>query len=330
LRKGEIDDVVGVKASGNRDMLFIYDVFYPDAVVHEKVKFDEDVNVAFLSDLHCGSKRHLEKSFGKFLEWLNGEDEEAKKVKYVFFLGDNADGVGVFPGQENELKLKNMEEQYEQIASYLKKIPKRVTIFMCPGQHDATRVPEPQPIISRKYAPQLYEIENLVLVTNPTMVKLYEKDKEFKILMYHGAIIHSLIGEIQELREMKAHRCPAKVVKHMLKRRYLAPSHSVTSTYAGRVPNMERDPFVINEIPDVLCTGEVHRLDVENYNGILIVTGSCWQAQTPFEEKVGNLTDPCKVPVLSLKTMGLIWRATRSRGQGLLCLTRSWVLKQRF
>ena len=71
------------------------------------------------------------------------------------------------------------------------------------------------------------------------------------------------------------------------------------------VPNSKRDPLVISEVPDVLCTGEVHRLDVENYNGILIITGSCWQAQTAFEEKVGNIPDPGKVPVLNLKTREL-------------------------
>jgi len=297
----QLDDVVGVKASGNRDMLFIYDIFYPEAFVHEKVKFDEDVSVIFLSDLHCGSNRHLERSFCRFLDWLNSEDEEARKVKYIFFSGDNVDGVGIFPGQENLLELKSMEEQYEQVASYLRKIPKRVTVFMCPGQHDATRVAEPQPIVSKKYASCLYDIENLVLVTNPTMIKLLEGDKELKILMYHGASIHSLINEIKELREMKAHACPAKAVRHMLKRRHLAPSHSMVNY----IPNAEGDPLIISEVPDVLCTGEVHRLDVENYNGILIITGSCWQAQTPFEEKVGNLTDPGKVPVLNLKTRAL-------------------------
>ena len=71
------------------------------------------------------------------------------------------------------------------------------------------------------------------------------------------------------------------------------------------IPSSERDPLVISEIPDVLCTGEVHRLDIENYNGILIITGSCWQGQTPFEERVGNIPDPAKVPVLNLKTREL-------------------------
>jgi len=84
----------------------------------------------------------------------------------------------------------------------------------------------------------------------------------------------------------------------MLKRRHLAPTHS-SVVY---VPNAERDFLFIDESPDVLCTGEVHRLDIERYNGSLIITGSCWQAQTDFEEKVGNIPDPCKVPIFNLKT----------------------------
>ena len=38
---------------------------------------------------------------------------------------------------------------------------------------------------------------------------------------------------------------------------------------------------------------------------MLVITGSCWQAQTQFEEKVGNIPDTCKVPVLNLKTREL-------------------------
>ena len=251
----QLDDVVGVKANGNRDLLFAHDIFYPDSYLQEKTKFDEEHYAAFLSDVHCGSDRHLGKSFGL-------------------------------------------------LVSYLRKIPSHITIFMCPGQHDATRVAEPQPVINKKYAPGLYELENLVLVTNPAMVKLLENGKEFKILMYHGASIHTFINEIKELREMKTHSSPAKAVKHMLKRRHLAPMYGV-SPQVVYVPNAESDPLVISEVPDVLITGEVHRADIENYNGVLIVTGSCWQSQTLFEEKVGNVPVPGKVPVLNLKTREL-------------------------
>lgn len=304
FKKGEelqLDDVVGIRASGNRDLLFIYDIFYPDALLPQRTRFDEEVCIAFLSDMHTGSKMHLQSNVEKFIEWINGDDETAKKIKYVFFVGDNVDGVGIFPGQEESLQLKSMKEQYGLLASYLNRIPKRITMFMCPGQHDASRVAEPQPIIDKNYAGALHDINNLILVTNPATVKIFEREKEFQVLMYHGASIHSFINGIPELREMKAHKTPAKAVKHMLKRRHLAPMHSAV-TY---IPNAERDPLVITEVPDILATGEVHRLDIENYNGTMIITGSCWQSQTPFEEKVGNVPDPCKVPIFNLKTREL-------------------------
>ena len=297
----QLDDIVAVKASGNRDLLFMHEIIFPDAHIPEKVKFENETCLAFLSDVHAGSKMHLAKSFEKFIAWINSEDEIARKIKYLFFVGDNIDGVGIFPGQEDVIQLKSTREQYEMLASYLRRIPKRIITFMCPGQHDASRIAEPQPAPNKKYAAALYGIDNLILVTNPCLVKILEGQKEFKVLMYHGASVHSFINEIPELREGKAHQTPAKAVKQMLKRRHLAPSHS----FVVYVPNAERDSLVISEVPDLLVTGEVHRLDIENYNGILIITGSCWQSQTPYEEKVGNMPDPCKVPVLNLKTREL-------------------------
>lgn len=299
----QMDDVVAVRASGNKDIIFIYDIIFPDAF-REKVSLDEDYCIAFVSDIHAGSAKHLGKEFDNFIKWINEDSELAKKLKYIFFVGDNVDGVGVFPGQENLLAIKNLKEQYTLLASYLKRIPERITMFMCPGQHDSVRVPEPQPVIDSFYGVALYEIPNLVLVSNPSMIKLIEKNKEFKILMYHGASIHTFINEIAELRILKAHTCPAKAVKHMLKRRHLAPMHGVSNSIVY-VPNSKKDPLVIDEVPDVFCTGEVHRLDVESYNGVLIITGSCWQSQTDFEEKVGNIPDPCKVPILNVKTREL-------------------------
>ena len=297
----QLDDIVAVRCSGNNELLFAHEIIYPDAFIDNKVMFDEDFSIAFVSDVHAGSKKHLREEFRRFVDWLNSDDETARKIKYIFFVGDNVDGVGVFPGQEGLLELTSLRDQYELLGSYLKKVPERITMFMCPGQHDSVRVPEPQPVIDKYYGEALYSIPNLVLVSNPSMVKLYEGDKEFKILMYHGASIHSLINNISELRLMKAHRTPAKAVKHMLKRRHLAPQHS----QVVYVPNAEKDPLVISEVPDVFCTGEVHRLDIERHNGVLIITGSCWQAQTDFEEKVGNVPDPCKVPILNLKSSEL-------------------------
>jgi DNA polymerase II small subunit len=117
--------------------------------------------------------------------------------------------------------------------------------------------------------------------------------------MYHGAgVIPYVINEIEELRVSNAQSTPAKAMKHLLLRRHLAPSHG-GFVY---IPNKDSDPMLIKEVPDILTTGDLHRSDIDKYNGVLIIANSCWQTQTAFEEKVGNQPDLCKVPVLNLKT----------------------------
>lgn len=300
-----LDDVIGVRCSGTRDFLYANDVYYPDIFLKEKNRADEEVYAIFTSDIHVGSKNFLEKNFNRFIEWVRGEDcneeqkEFFKKIKYMFVVGDSIDGVGVYPGQEKELKIKDIRIQYEELANFYKKIPNHIKIIQCAGQHDAVRVAEPQPPIGEDFGGALFKIRNLYLVSNPSLVEIESKNgKGIKVLMYHGASMHNFVNEIEELRLSNAHTTPAKIVKHLLLRRHLSPSHG-SSTY---IPNAIEDSMLIKEIPDIVATGDLHRPDVDKYNGILIVSSSCWQSMTAFEEKVGNKPDPCKVPILNLKT----------------------------
>jgi DNA polymerase II small subunit len=120
-----------------------------------------------------------------------------------------------------------------------------------------------------------------------------------KVLMYHGAsIFRGWIDEIEELRVGQAYMNPTKAIKFMLRHRHLSPTHSA-NVY---VPGETEDAMVIKEIPDIVATGDLHKSDVDMYNNILLICGSCWQSITPFEEKVGNHPDPCKVPMFNLKT----------------------------
>jgi len=57
-----------------------------------------------------------------------------------------------------------------------------------------------------------------------------------------------------------------------------------------------------HKIPDIIATGDQHRAEVSVFNNILMIASSCWVPMTPFEEKVGNVPDPCKVPLFNLKT----------------------------
>lgn len=299
-----LDDIVGIKGNGNGELFFASDIIYPDMFIHDKVHLDKDDYALFTSDIHVGSSMFLRNNFEKLIKWINGDlgdeiqKETARKVKYLFIVGDTIDGVGVYPGQERLLEIKDIRDQYKELARYLAMIREDITIFMIPGQHDSVRVAEPQPPIGADYAEPVHQLKNVVLLGNPSMVEITNNAKKgIKILMYHGASMNSFISEIEELRIIKAHNNPAKVVKYLLKRRHLAPTHS-SVVY---IPS-DRDSLVIREIPDIIVTGDQHRSSIDVYNGVQIITSSCWQSTTPFEEKVGNLPDPCKVPLMNLKT----------------------------
>jgi DNA polymerase II small subunit len=299
------DDIVGLRCSGGKEMAFVNDIIFPEAHINEKKKLEEESYALFISDIHLGSIRFLEKNFLRFLNWLNGDcsDEQRKKIEkigYIFITGDNVDGVGVYPGQEEMLSIKNVKDQYAKLAEYLKKIPKHIKIFLCAGQHDAVRLPEPQPPIDEEFGGEITKIDNLYLVSNPASIEIgCAKNKMgINVLVYHGASMHGWIDELESLRLEKANHNPSKIIKHILKHRHLSPIHSA-NVY---IPSEKEDALIIKTVPDIIVTGDMHRTDVDMYNNILIICGSCWQSITPFEEKVGNIPDPCKIPMLNLKT----------------------------
>ena len=307
-----LDDIIGFKCSGSKDFLFVNDLFYPDCYLKDRKRTNEEIYALFISDIHVGSRNFLEKNFERFIGWLNGSNANEKqkeylnKIKYMFVVGDTIDGVGVYPEQEKDIIIKDIGKQYDKLSEFYKKIPKKISIIQCAGQHDAVRVAEPQPPVGEDFGKSLHEIENLYLVSNPAFIEIEagqcisgnnKISEGIRVLMYHGASMHNIINEIEELRLTNAHSTPVKVIKHILLRRHLAPSHGLTNY----IPSKE-DPMLIKEIPDIVTTGDLHRTDIGDYNKVLIISNSCWQAMTAFEEKMGNVPDPCKVPILNLKT----------------------------
>ncbi|MEM4181845.1 MAG: metallophosphoesterase [Candidatus Pacearchaeota archaeon] len=290
-----LDDVVAFSVISKGDIFFAKEIFFPDCFLEEKKKSSKEEIVAFISDLHVGSTMFLEKNFRKFLEWVNSNDSFSSKLKYIFIIGDCVDGTAVYPDQERFLLIKDMYKQYDFLADLLESIRKDIKIIVCPGQHDAVWVGEPQPQIPKDWARRIYEMGNVFLVSNPCLVEI---GGIFKVLMYHGAGMHGIIESIDEIRTNFGHRSPARVVKEMLRRRLLCPPHG---SY-DYIPSSKKDYHLIEEIPDIVCTGDQHRPEVSYYNNILIVSSSCWQSKTPFEEKVGHEPDPCKVPLFNLKT----------------------------
>tara|TARA_Y100000310_G_scaffold159627_1_gene159321 strand:+ start:73953 stop:75383 length:1431 start_codon:yes stop_codon:yes gene_type:complete len=301
-----LDGVIGVKGTISNNFLIVNNLFFPEIPINNELKqIDEEVYSAFISDIHIGSSDFLEKKFDKFINWLNGdqgtleEKEFVKKIKYLFIVGDLVDGVDIYPDHFLDLNIKNIKEQYELLAYHLRKIRKDISLIICPGNHDAVMLNEPQPFISKEIAPSLYELENAYLVSNPSVVNINSSEnfEGFNVLLYHGASMHYFISNVDSLRELNARDNPGVVGKFLLKKRHLAPTQKST-VY---VPCGDIDPLLIEKVPDFFVMGEMHRSDIVTYKNTTIINCSCWQSKTSYQEKTGNNPDPGKVIVASLK-----------------------------
>lgn len=300
-----LDEVIAINCSGSRDIVFANDIIFPEAVLKERKKYDKEEYAIFTADLHIGSNKFLEENFLKFVKWLNGElgnekqIEIAKKIKYLFVVGDLVDGVGIYPNQESELVIKDIYEQYEKAAELFSKIRKDIIIIMCPGNHDAVRIVEPQPRFDSEIAEKLYELPNVMILTNPCVVNIASSKNfsGYNIFMYHGASFDEYGNDVEILRLNQAFKRPELILHFLLNKRHVAPTHASTRYFP-----CEKDSLVIRTVPDIFVSAHIHKSSISHYNNIVVISCSCWQSKTPYQEKFGHEPDPCKVPIFDLKT----------------------------
>ncbi len=300
-----LDGVIGFKGNGNKEIFFANEIYFPEAALSERKKSPIEENALFISDVHAGSKLFLEKNFLKFVDYLNGripgtDKDEIDKIKYLFIVGDLIAGVGVYPNQEKDLEIKDIEGQYAKAAELFGKIRKDIKLIILPGNHDCVRLMEPQPILDEKYAWPLFDLKNAVFTSNPSMVNIGStKDfSGFDVLTYHGFSYYYYGNTIQKLISQNAIvESPDKIMAYLLQNRHLAPTHASIQYYPA-----EKDPLLIRKVPDIFVSGHTHKGAASYYNNILVLSSTCWEHLTAFQEKVGNKPDFCKVPMFNLKT----------------------------
>jgi DNA polymerase II small subunit len=301
------DEVIGVVGVNGENIIFANNVLWPEVPSNKILKKSDDETYAvFLSDLHIGSNTFLEENLNKFISWMKGEvgsetqRNMAKKIKYIFIVGDLVDGCGIYPGQEEELIIKDIFGQYEECAKFLSKIPSHINIIISPGNHDALRIAEPQPVLYKDYAKSLWELPNVHMVSNPSLVNIHSSPEfsGFDVLLYHGYSFDYYVANVEGIRQNGGYDRADLIMKFLLKRRHLAPTH--TSTLY--IPDVNKDPLVINKIPDFFVTGHIHKTSVTNHKNTTLICGSCWQSITSFQEKVGHHPEPCRVPIVNLNT----------------------------
>ncbi|MEE0901798.1 MAG: DNA-directed DNA polymerase II small subunit [Methanobrevibacter sp.] len=286
------DEVVGVIANKSNDRGFAFgqQIIKPGVLrVPEK---EMDFGVVFLSDVHIGSLTFLEDAFSRFIDWINceyGTEEQrrvAEDVKYLIIGGDIVDGIGVYPNQDKELAIKDITQQYNEAARFLGNIRSDIKIIIAPGNHDASRVAEPQPAVPEEYAKALYELDNVEFISNPGMVSL----DGIKVLIYHGRSFDDLVMAVKEFTYEKSDL----LMEELLQKRHLAPIYGERTPLASEL----EDYLVIDEVPDIFHTGHIHVNSYNKFNGIHLINSGTFQTQTSFQ-KIHNIEPtPAEVPVI--------------------------------
>ena len=284
------DEVVGVIANKDNDFIIANQLLFPDIVRIEEKKMD--FGVVFLSDVHIGSLTFLEDAFKKFIDWINcdfGNEEQrkvAEDIKYLIVAGDIVDGIGVYPNQDKELSIKDIRLQYDEAARFLGNIRSDIKIIIAPGNHDASRLAEPQPAVPEEYAKSLYELDNVEFVSNPAVVSL----DGINVLIYHGESFNELPMAIKGL----SYEHNEQMMKELLRKRHLAPIYGERTPLASEL----EDYLVIENVPDIFHTGHIHINAYDKYKGIHMINSGTFQTQTEYQ-KIKNIEPtPAQVPVI--------------------------------
>jgi len=286
------DEVIAIRGRISGPFVIANEILWPDVPMKIQKEVDEDIAIAFVSDMHIGSKQFMEKNFMKLLDWMNGNidsknKELAGKVKYVVFCGDIVDGIGVYPNQEKDLAIPDMYGQYKLAFDFIEQIPDYVSVFVLPGNHDVVQRAEPQQKLPKEIIGE-FSKRNIRFLGNPISLSLHD----VSVLAYHGCGLDSIINTIPNT----SYANPEMAMVELLKRRHLSPIY-------GRnviVPSRE-DNLTIDRVPDILNIGHVHKNGIANYHGVYLVNSGTWQAKTDYQVKLGHIPSPCLLPVYEAK-----------------------------
>jgi DNA polymerase II small subunit len=263
--------------------------------MHKVKRANESVCIAFISDVHVGSKYFREDLFEKFTQWLNLEygniasREIASKIKYLVITGDLVEGIGVFPNQIEDLTIYDQVSQYEEAAKLLSKLPNHLEIFIIPGNHDAVRRSLPQPYIPERFAPSLFKDKRVHLLTNPCTINFHG----IEVFAFHGNALTDILSSTPGHDFSK----PVKALELLVKCRHIAPIYGQTTPIAPE----STDRLVMRTIPDVVHTGHIHINDTKRYKGITLIVSGGFQDQTPFQKRMNIEPTPGVFSVFNLQ-----------------------------
>ncbi len=289
------DEVLGFDGYLSNGLFIVKEIIWPDLPIREKKLVEDDVAIAFISDLQIGSRYFMQDNFTKFLRFINGEDEQEKeiagKIKYLCVAGDVVDGIGIYPEQEKELVTKDVYTQYEIFSQFMKSVPEHIQIIIGPGNHDAVRIAQPRPRLPAEFTKGFDGYSNIHLVGDPAFFELHG----LRTMMFHGDGFFSLAANMPKLNG--AYTNPERACVEMLKKRHLSPVYGENPVVPERT-----DYLFLREVPDLVHFGHVHHNGYANYRGTTVINSGTWQSTTAYQLKQGHVPTPGQLPIYSART----------------------------
>ena len=122
------------------------------------------------------------------------------------------------------LSITDVYDQYEYFARQMDRLPDHMTPIILPGNHDAVRPAEPQPVLETSVQ---NKFNNAIHVGNPSRVNLSGID----VLSYHGKGIDDMVPRTHTMSEIHlliwakrythvTYENPAEAMKEMLRNRH--------------------------------------------------------------------------------------------------------------
>jgi len=284
------DQVLAIKLVAREQYMIAKDIRFPGLPPRLREPLKQKVYALFIGDFHFGSKLARTDLVRRLVDWINGrvvtpeEREIVENLRYIFIVGDLVDGVGIYKGQDKELAIHDVRKQYEAAAAALLwNIPQDITVFVIPGNHDATWPYLPQVPPFRELSEPIYDIKNVVVLSNPSVVEVEGR----RVLLYHGQGLDAMIGRVPGSAYTQLHKCLPNLLQLILAQRHLAPVYGEATPL---LPTKE-DYLVIKEPPDILAVGHLHVAAVTKYQGIRCIATGAWQDASSYQRRHGIQPD---------------------------------------
>jgi len=298
-----LDQGIGITGKCGDKIIWADEIITHKTSNTEQTKTTKENNLILtLANLNIGSKYFDYNSFYKFINFTNSKTKDeklnkiAKSIKYIIINGNIIQGTGSNSSQEKNTIFTSTAYQYKLATILLSKIPQDKCIIITPGTNDITSIYEPQPAIDYNKAYSLYNLPNVIMLSNPSIINLF--DEKINILSYYGTSYKYYADNNQELRNQGGLNKSEYIINYLLDKQHLAPTHESTHY----IPDGQNDYLKINKKPDIFITGITNKANITNHDTTTIIQNSHWKTIEDNIDSTIKNPDISKCVLINTKT----------------------------